>query len=166
MCSNRYQTDRLVACFLFLRRAYQVAHNDLRASLYSEMQRSEFGCVLHSGINISLHTDQEKHALNVRALHSYMKEVTSLVVNLSRKRKSPTRSTWDMHLLKWNLTCPEIGSWTKIILFHSFWPFKTGAIAYISYQNLNCQKKFHPSIHSMTPWYRCILGSVCWEGVD
>lgn len=72
---------------LSLCRAYQVAHNDLWAGLHSEVQWCEFGCILHSGVNVNLHADQEKHTLNVRVLHSYVKEVTSLVVNLSRDRK-------------------------------------------------------------------------------
>lgn len=69
---------------LFLHRAYQVANNDLRASLHSEVEWCEFSCILHSGVNVSLHADQEKHTLNIRVLHSYVKEVAAFVVNLSR----------------------------------------------------------------------------------
>lgn len=70
-----------------IRRAYQVAHNNLGAGLHSEVQWCEFGGVLHSGVNVSLHADQEKHALDVGVLHSYVKEVTALVVDLSRDTK-------------------------------------------------------------------------------
>lgn len=66
--------------------AHQVAHDDLRAGLHREVQWCEFGCVLHSGVDVSLHADQEKHTLDVRVLHSYVKEVASLVVNLSMGR--------------------------------------------------------------------------------
>lgn len=63
---------------------YQVADNDLRASLDSQVERGEFGCVLNPGVDISLDTDEKQDTFNIRVLHSHMEEITAFVVNLDR----------------------------------------------------------------------------------
>lgn len=65
---------------------YQVADNDLRPSLDSQVERGEFGCVLNPGVNISLDTDEEQDAFNIRILHSHVEEIAPFVVNLDGNR--------------------------------------------------------------------------------
>lgn len=44
---------------------YQVADNDLRAGLDSQVQRGELGCILNPGVDISLDTDEEQDTFNI-----------------------------------------------------------------------------------------------------
>lgn len=70
--------------------AYQVADNDLRSGLYSQVERGEFGCILNPGVHISLDTDKEQDAFDVWILHSHMEKISPFVVHLDRKRSFKT----------------------------------------------------------------------------
>lgn len=64
---------------------YQVADDDLRACLDSEVQRGQLGGVLDSGIHISLDADQEQDALDVRVLNCHVKKIPALVIHLRQQ---------------------------------------------------------------------------------
>ena len=63
---------------------YQVADDDLRPGLHSQVQRAEFGCVLNSGVDVRLDADEEQDALDVGVLHRHVEEITSFVVHLDK----------------------------------------------------------------------------------
>lgn len=67
---------------------YQVADNDLRPSLHSQVKGGEFGCVLNPGVNISLDADEKQNAFNIRILHSHVEKIAPFVVDLNKKRRS------------------------------------------------------------------------------
>lgn len=49
------------------------------------MERSEFGCILNPGVDISLYTDKEQDTFDVGILHSHMEKITSFVVHLDKQ---------------------------------------------------------------------------------
>lgn len=65
---------------------YQVADNDLRPCLDSQMEGSELGCILNPGVDISLDTDEEQDTFNIRILHSHVEKITPFVVHLDRNK--------------------------------------------------------------------------------
>lgn len=67
---------------------YQVADNDLRSGLDSQMERGEFGCILNPGVDISLDADKEQDTFDVWILHSHVEKIPSFVVHLDRNKEA------------------------------------------------------------------------------
>lgn len=66
---------------------YQIADDDLRAGLHSQVERGEFGSILNPGVDISLDADQKQDAFDVRVLNGHMQEIPAFVVHLKRSRR-------------------------------------------------------------------------------
>lgn len=64
---------------------HQIAHDDLGASLHCQVQGGQFGGILHPGVDVGLHADQEQHALDVRVLNSHVEEIPAFIINLGQK---------------------------------------------------------------------------------
>lgn len=50
-----------------------------------KVQRGQLGRILDSGIHVSLDTDEEQDALNIRALNCHVKKIPALVIHLRQQ---------------------------------------------------------------------------------
>lgn len=64
---------------------HQVADNNLRACLDSEVQRGQLGRILDSGIDVSLDADQKQDAFNIRVLNCHVQKIPALVIHLRQQ---------------------------------------------------------------------------------
>lgn len=73
---------------------YQVSDNYLWACHYSQVQRAQVVCILGAGVDIGVHTDEEKNTLDVSFLNGCVEKITSTLIHLSQVKQLCLPVSW------------------------------------------------------------------------